>query len=983
MRRKNLALRLLSGLVAMNVLLQPVVAAVSGLTSAKQLQEGLVKSGVFSNANAPEAESLAAVWGDYLAVFSARAESLSARLAYEKQLTGALQDQLAGWERLRAVLRPEGEAVKLAESVEKLDRLLRTSLERKLGTISELQGHVESIAAAAQQQQTADAKVFVAAYEFDMTARLLDSESDLTDRVWNTLVLGQAELLGAVDATETQCTAGVTLSADLEKLRESEPNILESWNATCSALAAACTPHQKTDWAREAGLIEASRRLANRASESLLGKSDANSKAHAAMVQRFASIVDHRMEQLAALATEPVAGVRESSFLQVADAATLKSGWAEHARQHEAIGRRLVGGLADADVIFKENYQVAERTLNEARQLIGTIARAEAPGQEEAFATVKESLVAADPGLDRYEKALLQLDGLRRSLLDQVTTGGKRPFVQADLRNRDEAFVYGKLGQVYELAHALLLEMRLEIGGVQTLVAAAQELGVDTQSTGLHASTDAFDSFLSRWGSQTEAQQEGLEQLRKLSFQVAGDYTRDLAAFASSLKVGTESHKGAYGKVLESMQAWTQRVADTVAGLTTPMFDAVGGDAPQLTAPVLSWTGTATLQGVLKRTIERGHYFQTTGATDLATLNNSTASEGTAGFASSLALVDLAIALDYPTRTFVAPDGMVIVVGTDGAGAIIRGIGNPEQYRLDPSAQQASIIPDFSVQGILVGWNLWGDFQNFANDAGQAVDAQVAAIGSAANQAVQGVQKFGAQVVDAVGPVVDATTKFAVEVGACLWDSAVTMGEDIWKDPFKLAEYGIYGAALVGAGALTVATGGAAAPLLIVTAKYVGTQVVLDYGKAVAKTLVKRGHIDETTGALITLGIDLVNIVSSVKNLAKVPKVISGVPKLLRGVTPLWTAGLLKPLRDLAQASKISWELARYLQYAKTAKDAYKAVKKIWSVGNDVIALVDALERSVSLQLSPIGMYSLKAQKPLKINPLVSPPPLKNTPLKW
>lgn len=852
MKRQPIAVRVLSGFTALTMLVQPVLAAATGLTSARQLEEGLIRSGVFQNADAPETESLAAVWGEYLATFAARADGLRTVLASESRMTDAMREQLTTWAALRSELRAEGDAVKLAASVDELDRLLRTSLDRRDETIRELSGHVDSIAdTAAQlaQRKTADASAFVAAYEFDMTARLLESERGLVDRTWNALVLGQAGLLEAANADETQHAAGLTPTAALAETLDAEPDVLAQWNDTRMSLAATFSkPRQQIDWEREAALLDASRRLADRASEGLRGKADANSKAHAAMVERFAAIVEQRTEQLAALATESVDGLRESAFLHVVDPESLQGEWAAHARRHQEIARGLVAGLGEADRIFEQHRQVARQALDEAHRLFGTVARAENPAYGEAFVTLREGLLRSHDELERYEKALRQLDAVRLALLAQATRGGKQPFEQANLRNPEEAVAYARLGQIYEVAHALMLEIRMELGGIQTLVAAAQGLGIETQVSGLRDATQSFDTFLPRWGKMAAVQRTDLEQLRALSKTVAGHYSRDLAAFAEALEGVAKAHDGPYGKVLAAMQARTQRGADALAGLTSPMLDALGGDAPRISAPVMSWSGAVSLQGALKRSIERGHYFRTAGAADLASLHESTTSQGTAGFASSLALVDLAKAIDYPLRVFVAPDGMAIAVGWDGPGAIIRGIGNPEQYRFDPNEPRVSVIPDFTVQGVLVGWDLWGDFQNFVDDAGQALGNTAHAIGQAAGDMAQGVQQFGAEVVDAVGPAVTALAEGAVEVGSFIVDTAVDFGQSFIDDPWKIVQYVGYGAAIV-------VTGGAATP-------FVAVAIASDISSSGVDVAERRGYIDENIADAGRLVCDVTQLVA-------------------------------------------------------------------------------------------------------------------------
>lgn len=849
MKRQPITVRVLSGFMSLTMLQQPVMAAEPELTSARQAEKGLLASGVFENADAREAESLAAVWGDYLATFAFCADDLRAVLASETQLTKSMREQLAAWGVLRSELRIEGDAVKLAATVSELERLLRTALDRRDSTIGDLREHVETLAATAQlaRDKTADPSVFATAYEFDMTARLLASERALVDRAWNALVAGQAVLLDAAKATKEQFEAGLTPLVSLSEAINAEPAVLARWNEARSTLAATfLKPYKQIDHTREATLLSASHRLASRASEGLRGKADANSKAHAAMADRFALIVEQRMEQLAALATESVEGLRESSFLHVADPASLQGEWAAYALRHQTISSSLVAGLGEADRLFAQHQLTALRTLDTVRLLIGTVVRADAPEQTEALAPLKQGLIECQDVMDRYETALRQLDAVRLSLLGQLTSNGKPAFDQVDLRNRGQAVAYAKLGQIYEAAHALMLELRLELGAVQMLAAAAEGLGVTADSAGLREGLAAFDRYLPGWNTLAEKQRLQLSQLRSLAIAVTGGYARDLSSFSQSLSEAAEGHEGQYSKVLAAMQAKVCHGADVVAGLTTPMLEALGGDSPRITAPVLNWTGAASLQGTLRRTIERGYYFQTTGTKDVATLT--LPDKGNGSFTSSLALVDLATALDYPLRVFVAPDGMAIVVGRDGPGAVILGIGNPEQYRLDPNAPTVSVIPDFTAHGVLVGWDWAGGFQNFVRDVGQTVGDTAGAIGHIAGDVAQGVQQFGAQVVDTVGPAVDALAKGAVEVAGFVVDTAADFGQSFLDDPWKLVQYAGYGALVIG-------TGGAAAP-------FVAVAIAADIGKSGVNVAEKRGYIDADVANAARLVSDVTQVVA-------------------------------------------------------------------------------------------------------------------------
>lgn len=970
--KQPIAVRIVSGFAALMMLVQPVMAALPNVISTRQIEEGLIASGIFENANAWEAENLASVWADYLSTFAFLADDIQDVLAMEASLSEAMREQLAVWAQLRSDLHVEGDAVTLAATVNEMDHLLRTVLDRRDSTIGDLRGQVDSIAAATAQlrrTESIDAAVISAAYEFDLSSRVLDSERDLLDRAWNALVAGQAELLDAANATEVQLEAGVTPLPMLADAFNTESASVSRWIEARTALASVfAKPLERIDHTQEATLLRASHRLAGRAAAELGNRPDANSRAHAAMAERFGRIAEQRMEQLAELAIEPVDGLYETSFLHVVDPDTLQGKWAAHARRHQTLGNALVVSLGEADRLFVQNQQTTMHTLDRARRLVGTVLKAEEAEQSEAGASLKDALFDSQAMMERYETALRQLDMTRVAILDSLTTDGKQPFNHVDLRNREEATVYAWLGVVYETAHDLILDFRMEVGALQMLAAASEGRGVDAGTASLDDVVATLDDRLSQWNTLAEAQRSGLSRLRSLSIAVTESYSRDLSGFAKHLTEIVDGHEGPYEKVLAAMQARTHHGAEVVAALTSPMLDALGGDSPRVAEPVQSWMGAASLHGTLKRMIERGHYFQAAGARDVATLTQ--ADEKVETFATSLALVDLAMALDYPLRLFVEPEGMVIVVGHDGPGAIIRGIGNPEDFRVAPNASAVSIIPDFTAQGVLVGWDWRGAFQDFMHETGQAIRDVTSTVSQVADTVVREAQQFGAQVVEAVGPAVDMFASTAVEVGSFFWDSAIALGSSIWSDPFKLVEYGLYGSAIVGLAVATVFSKGVAAPITLPLIKKLSlslsVKVAADYSKAMTQIAEERDYIDAQIGESARLGIDLLYMYYNIHHIARsvqnTGKVVRGVPNMLRGRTPRFTVGLTKSLRDLAKAGVITFQQARRLQYMRTAIQSYQSIYALWSVGGraailaesgvqDAVAISDAIYRYVQAVL--------------------------------
>jgi uncharacterized membrane protein YgcG len=204
----------------------------------------------------------------------------------------------------------------------------------------------------------------------------------------------------------------------------------------------------------------------------------------------------------------------------------------------------------------------------------------------------------------------------------------------------------------------------------------------------------------------------------------------------------------------------------------------------------------------MARMLERGGYFQNQGLKDAKA-----AMEGKDAFAADVALVDVALATDYPVRLFVTETGFRLVVGLDAKGKVIEGIGNIDDVKF----AAAQTPPDFLVEGVVVGgfWSSLG-----------------AGIG---------------------------------EVASFVWQTTKKFGENIATDPLKLLEYGIYAAAVVA----VIASGGmAAAPLAaFILTDIALVSVISDVAGAVIDVAADRKWISQGTRAVLKGIVTLVGIV--------------------------------------------------------------------------------------------------------------------------
>jgi len=914
------------------VILQPIPSALAAAPEAKNLEETLAKSDVFPRADPREKAVLSSAWASYLTTFSAEAETLTQCLAAEQAQIKALQAQLAKWGDVRGTLKPTGDAQKQAKSLDELGALLDGVLVKRQGMVQDLLGQIETIGAGVSdlnKGKPVGPQIFVRIYAFDTQAQLLDAARGLTDQLWNVLVLAQVNLAKQLNLGENECRPFASLDKPLPDLLSSEPANLEKWANGREALKTALAQRFKgIDAAREAVLLKASLKLASATAADLQTKTDANSKAHSEMAKRFKALIERRSEQLHETSQNPIAGLPQESFLLAPAPAPLAGEWAAYAARHEQIGRDLVSGLAEADRSFQATWKASEQCLAAARKIVSEMAAA--GSKDGALETLKKRLTETERDLASSTGALKKLDAARVALLGQTRTGGKAAFVQPDLRNRAEAVAYERLGQTYEQAQELAAEIRGQTTAVLVLAETAQAAGGTVSTDGLRKQLETYDTQLRAWDELTAKQQNALEQFRKLCIDVTSRFSRQTAEFADALKreLGANPN-GPYAAILKEMLPKLARGAETITAFTGPVLDAVQGSSPRASAPSLSWTGTGTVGGALTRMIERGAYFQGAGVEQVKHL---LAKSDAKGFSNTLAITDLAMAIDYPVRAFVAPDGMALIIGLDGPAVVIRGIGNVERYKLDNHAPQASSVQDFTFAGIAVGNDWAGNFSNWCNEVGQNAEQTIGTI-------AQGTQLFSAQIEKSVENGRQAIGEKTVEVGSFLFDSGCTLLDDVAHDPWKIVEYSAYGVALTATGTITVMTGGAGAPLFAATATYVGKSVAMDYGTAMVETTAKRGWIDNNTANKIIFAADVANLFFDAKDLAKglanIPKSLTGAVTLLKGSTPRWTAGLVKDLRNLARTGAISWQSARAMQYCKTAFDSFKAVQDVGSLLKD------------------------------------------------
>ena len=948
MKNRIRRFRVLSAVMAACMAIQPVLPAIAAASNAKNLEQTLAKSNVFSRADEHESTALAAVWAPYLETFAGETEAFTQHLVSEQAIIEAMQDQLVSWSESRASLKMTDDSLKLGKSLAGLSKLLGQALSKRQSVVQNLLEHVETInegVSSLKQGRSVSPQVFVRIYEFDMNTRLLDSARALTDRLWNVIVLAQVNLATRLELGETEREAFISVNDPLVDLLARESGSLAKWENGRQALQTATAltkPSNSIDVDREAVLLKASLKLADQTAAGLRMKPDANSKAHFEMVKRFKSVIERRSEQLVEIAQKPVEGLPRESFLLAPASGRLAGEWAEYAARQERIGRDLVSGLANADKTFQATWRISKQCIASAQKLIGNIRREVVPASgAEAFDALKKGLAEAEKGLASSSEAIKELNATRLALLNQAQAGGKPVFSQPDLRNRTEAVAYEDLGQTYELAQALAVEVRAQVAAVLTLTEAARSVGAIASNDELKNQVTVYDKHLSGWDALAAKKQGALEQYRRLCIDATSRYGEQVAGFAGQLKRELDaSPKGQYAKVLREMLQKLERGSETITAFSEPILEAVQGTAPRISVPSLSWIGTSTVGGALTRMIERGAYFQGTGIGHVKALLDG---RGSKDFSNTLSITDLAIALDYPTRAFVARDGMALVIGLDGPGVVIRGIGNVEQYKLNVGAAQISVVPDFTLNGVAVGG--WFDgVGQFFNDVGEAAGDALNAAGQAIGGVVQGAQEFGAQVVDNVANAADGLWKGACEVGGFLWESVGTMANDIINDPVKLVSFAIDAGILIGGGIAIVATGGAATPLVAPFMVRSAASIVKDYSKACVKTAAKREWISEELSDSYALAADVALIVVDakgfVKNLANAPRAVTGVGSLARGVTPSWTAGLSSGFRTAASAGEMSWKTARYLQYGLTSFKSYKSILTVYGLGQGVSNLV-------------------------------------------
>ena len=547
------------------------------------------------------------------------------------------------------------------------------------------------------------------------------------------------------------------------------------------------------------------------------------------------------------------------------------------ASDKKEIASELVKGLSAKAAAFDKAVSSAKVLATEAETTAGSL-RGKSTGHADVDQALQEVLAGAEKDLQVASESLQTLDKARRRLNDALSAIGVLQGATASLGDPRVAMYCDDLGRTYDLGETVLLQISQQSGAITHAAGVYRVSGATVPTDSLTNANGAFYAAFDGFSKVMAADQPILERHRQLSIEVLAKYDATVSSVSKQFKeVANGSGQSSYLPVLRQMSALLEKGADWVNGLASPMLRAVAGPKPVITVPRLSWRGTSTMGNAVTRMIEQGSYFERGAIDDAKTLAKDGAGQS---FSDSLRVVNLAMALHYPIRTLVAPDGMALALGVNGPVVVIRGIGNVERYKLKDGTALLS-PPDFTVGGYAIGWDFGGAFQNFCSDVGTVVTGAEQTL----NNVGQGVEQFGAQVVKNTAQAANGILQGAETVGNNIVKGAQEVGGEWIKN--HLLDYNgqidwvktaVTAATYVGYGVAVVATGVAAAPLV---ATLVAIAIGADAGEAVVDTGKDNWGWDPNTCAGADLALEITKDIAG--GLANLQSIV-----IAAGTLPLW-----------------------------------------------------------------------------------------------
>lgn len=672
-------------------------------------------------------------------------------------------------------------------------------------------------------------------YESQARVGLLNGLDATIESLWDGFVASQILPLRPDQLEKGQLQqvldAQASVAAKIQEGRKSN----EDWRAAWAKLERQENPEAQTvDFPKEAKLLKAATRLSDDAYTALREKTDPTAKAHVQMLERYRTVLLQKSEELQELTGQRDPQLLSESFLQLADPAKLDGDWLTFAERQKEIASELVKGLSAKAAAFDKAVSSAKVLAAEAGKTAESL-RGKSTGHESLDQALQKELAGAEKNIQVASESLRTLDKARKKFNDALSAIGVLQGATARLGDPRVAMYCDDLGRTYDLGEVVLLQISQQSGAITHAAGVYRVSGATVLKDSLTNANGAFYAAFDGFSKVIAADQPILERHRQLSIEVLAKYNATVSSASKQFKeVADGSGQSSYLPVLCQMSALLEKGADRVNGLVSPMLQAVAGPNPAITAPRLSWRGTSTLGNAVTRLIEQGSYFERGAIDDAKALAKDGAGQS---FSDSLRVVDLAMALHYPIRTLVAPDGMALVLGVNGPGVVIRGIGNVEHFKLKDGTALLS-PPDFTVGGYAIGWDFGGAFQNFCSDVGSAVTGAEQTM----NNVAQGAEQFGAQVVNDAGQDVGNVVKGAEEVGSDVVAGAENVGSELWPwspnfNVWKVVEYAGYGVAIV-------ASGGLATPLVVGA---VAVAVASDVGQSAVKVAKDQGQIDEQT----------------------------------------------------------------------------------------------------------------------------------------
>jgi hypothetical protein len=523
--------------------------------------------------------------------------------------------------------------------------------------------------------------------------------------------------------------------------------------------------------------------------------------------------------------------------------------------------------------------------LEQVKKALGSADLAASGISKDDLAVLPE--LAADA--DAHAAYVGQLATRREAVLQELAKTGKKPFDEFDLSARREAEAYDQLGLIAE-------EVMNEARDADRLVCLGMSLlqvGQGRQGSSLAQEVgvvrEPVQVALDKLETLGAADGQLLAQMQKQGRDVLKAGAAQLEAFSASFDKSMAGDAGEYAKILKAMGKKLAGDAGFQAALSAGLEKApTGKGAGELS---LSWSGASGLGRAFSRSIERAGYLATRGLEDLQTLVAGKAPESVR----KQSLLDMALALDFPVAMSVTASGIRLVMGQGDEAVTWEGIGNVDGVRL-----AAGGLPmDFTLTDVQVG-GIWDTAYNAAGGA----------LGFA-------------------------------------WSTGAKMIENIRKDPWKIAEYSIYGLAglvTLAAAVVTVPAWGTALAGGVLTVA--GAALLGDAIGAAIDVMVDKKWIPPLIGDILKVGYAIYDLVKD-----------GGIKK---GIKAIWTDLRHAPQR-LRSLGRGLWQIFRGLNPSNLGQRMTQVIKIVQRLTglkgnlNDVTSLIDNLIKWISSPFTKPG----------------------------